>query len=71
MPLVTAIAVLFGDPSEQFKLIFPLLNVFSVMLAVFTLVFVSREGHTNYFIGMKERRKERDRDDHRYNEANS
>jgi Ca2+/H+ antiporter len=52
MPLVTAIAVIFGDPNEQFKLIFPILNVFSVMLAVFTLVFVSREGHTNYFIGM-------------------
>lgn len=51
MPLVTAIAVIFGDPNEQFKLIFPILNVFSVMLAVFTLVFVSREGHTNYFIG--------------------
>lgn len=52
MPLVTLIAILFGDSGETFKLIFPLLNVFAVILAVFTLVFVSREGHTNYFIGI-------------------
>jgi len=51
MPMVSLIAILFGGEEDTFKLIFPVLSIFAIILAVFTLVFVSREGHTNYFIG--------------------
>lgn len=51
MPIISLMSYFLSRTQERFLLIFPALSIFSVILAVLTLIFVCREGHTNYFIG--------------------
>src|SRR3546814_256792 len=55
MPALTIISYLFGATDNEdmppFNLLFPLLNVFAVILAVITFNYISTEGKTNYFVG--------------------
>jgi Ca2+:H+ antiporter len=52
MPIISLLSYFFSATDEKFILIFPTLSIFAVILAVLTLVFVCKEGHTNYFIGI-------------------
>lgn len=52
MPIISLLSYFFSSADEKFILIFPTLSIFAVILAVLTLVFVCKEGHTNYFIGI-------------------
>jgi len=52
MPSLIILAIIFsGDGASTFHLIFPLMSVFSVILAVLTFNYISSEGHSNYFVG--------------------
>jgi Ca2+:H+ antiporter len=50
MPALLLLAIAFGA-EDNFHLIFPLMSVFSVILAVITFNYISSEGHSNYFVG--------------------
>jgi len=53
MPALILISVIVNSNNNgtPFHLVFPLLNVFSVILAVLTFNYISSEGKTNYFVG--------------------
>jgi len=52
MPIISMMSYFLSSPEARFILVFPFLSIFSVIIAVFTLIFVCKEGHTNYFIGI-------------------
>jgi len=50
MPALILLSIAFSA-DESFHLVFPLMSVFSVILAVITFNYISAEGHSNYFVG--------------------